>query len=246
MFKRKCDPTLLELPNNVRPRQSTRAKRASLRLNNKEKCIDLIIPKRVSQSYIQRFVAQHHDWITQTLKTLPEPVHFENGVRFPFFGETLTLNIEKDNSFKTTRISKHENILTIQTRLDTSVQRLKRWIIKETRERLETLAQEKAALINETVGDVRVRDTSSRWGSCSHDRNLSFSWRLAFAPMHAIDYVVAHEVAHFVHMNHSPEFWGLCEELCVDYKRGKKWMRENGKSLMKYQFDVLSPERDPK
>ena len=96
MFKRKCDTTLLELPNNVRPRQSTRAKRASLRLNNMEKCIDLIIPKRVSQSYIQRFVAQHHDWITQTLKTLPEPVHFENGVRFPFFGETLTLNIQKD------------------------------------------------------------------------------------------------------------------------------------------------------
>ena len=245
MFNRKCDPTLLDLPQNVRPKQSTRAKRASLRLNNKEKCIDLIIPKRMSHSYIQKFVSQHHDWIAATLKTLPKSVHFTDGTEFPFFGETLTLRIIRDTAYKTTCIEKKGTELLISTRLDTPVQRLKRWIIKETRERLAELAQEKAASINETVGDVCVRDTTSRWGSCSHDRNISFSWRLAFAPYHALDYVVAHEVAHFVHMNHSPAFWALCEELSADYEHGKRWMRENGKSLMKYQFDVFSPEHDP-
>ena len=90
--------------------------------------------------------------------------------------------------------------------------------------------------IEKEIKSVRVSDTKTRWGSCSHDGRLCFSWRLAFAPYEAIDYVVAHEVAHLRHLDHSKEFWTLCEELSIDYAAGKRWMKENGSELMRYVF----------
>ena len=63
---------------------------------------------------------------------------------------------------------------------------------------------------------IRFKDTTSRWGSCTSDGKLSFSWRIMMAPPPVIDYLVAHEVAHLKEMNHGPKFWKLCEELCPD------------------------------
>ena len=99
---------------------------------------------------------------------------------------------------------------------------------------LTALAQQKAAEIGETIEKISVRDTKSRWGSCSSDGNLSFSWRLMFAPTEAFDYVVAHEVAHLVHMDHSRSFWNLCRDLSEDFIEGQYWMREHGHELMRY------------
>jgi hypothetical protein len=79
-----------------------------------------------------------------------------------------------------------------------------------------------------------VREKKSRWGSCSSDDHLSYSWRLIFAPPAALDYVVAHEVAHLVHMNHSKAFWNLCRSLSHDFVNGQYWMKNHGHELMRY------------
>ena len=86
------------------------------------------------------------------------------------------------------------------------------------------------------VKSIRYKDTVSRWGSCSSEGNLSFSWRIMMAPRPVIDYLVAHEVAHLVHMNHGPKFWALCEELCPDTKRCKAWLKKNGSALQAIGF----------
>lgn len=79
---------------------------------------------------------------------------------------------------------------------------------------------------------VSVRDTTSRWGSCSSTGTMSFSWRLAFAPMEVMRYVVMHELAHVRHMNHSPEFWATVRELYgFGVERAKRWLTQNGASL---------------
>jgi len=84
---------------------------------------------------------------------------------------------------------------------------------------------------------ITLRDTRSRWGSCSSDANLMFSWRLIMAPEDISAYVAAHEVAHLKHMNHSEEFWETVEYLFGPFKKERTWLRQNGSSLHRYKFE---------
>ena len=82
---------------------------------------------------------------------------------------------------------------------------------------------------------IAIRDTTSRWGSCSSTGTMSFSWRLAFAPVDVMRYVVMHELAHKQHMDHSPEFWATVRELYgPGVERAKRWLAKNGAGLYRY------------
>lgn len=85
-----------------------------------------------------------------------------------------------------------------------------------------------------TGGDyqkITIRDQKTRWGSCSSNGTLSFSFRLMLAPPRVLDYVVVHELCHLTHMNHSKEFWNMVEDILPDYKEHRKWLKENGHTL---------------
>lgn len=82
---------------------------------------------------------------------------------------------------------------------------------------------------------IALRDTTSRWGSCSTSGTMSFSWRLAFAPRDVMRYVVMHELAHTRHMDHSPEFWATVRELYgPGVERAKRWLKQNGGQLHRW------------
>jgi hypothetical protein len=83
-------------------------------------------------------------------------------------------------------------------------------------------------------GRITVRDTRSRWGSCAADGQLNFSWRLILAPPYVLDYVVAHELAHLVHRDHSPAFWALADHLTDHLSAAKAWLNAHGKTLHRY------------
>lgn len=78
---------------------------------------------------------------------------------------------------------------------------------------------------------ITIRDQRSRWGSCSSRGTLSFNYRLIFAPLPVLDYVVVHELCHLTHMNHSKDFWNMVECIIPDYKKHKVWLREHGQEL---------------
>lgn len=78
---------------------------------------------------------------------------------------------------------------------------------------------------------ITIRDPKTRWGSCSSNGTLSFSFRLMLAPPRVLDYVVVHELCHLTHMNHSKEFWNMVENILPDYKEHRKWLKENGHTL---------------
>jgi alpha-glucosidase len=88
-----------------------------------------------------------------------------------------------------------------------------------------------APLLGVTFGRVRVKDQRSLWGSCSREGNLNFNWRLRLAPSEVLDYVVIHELAHRLEMNHSRRFWVRVEKLCPDYRAHRAWLRKNGEAL---------------
>ena len=110
----------------------------------------------------------------------------------------------------------------------------KRYLKKLVKDEISILAHEKATKIDQTINKIHVRDTKTRWGSCSEDGNLNFSWRLIFAPYESLDYVVGHEVAHLEHLDHSKAFWSVCRKLSDDFVEGKYWMQAHGSELMRY------------
>ncbi|MEM6627859.1 MAG: M48 family metallopeptidase, partial [Pseudomonadota bacterium] len=94
---------------------------------------------------------------------------------------------------------------------------------------------DRVAVHAQTLGveptSIAIKDTRSRWGSCSAEGRLNFSWRLVCAPPFVLDYVAAHEVAHLVEMNHSDRFWTQVAHCIPDVKPARVWLRENGAAL---------------
>lgn len=89
-----------------------------------------------------------------------------------------------------------------------------------------------------TFGAVRIKGQRTLWGSCSRQGNLNFNWRLTLAPAEVMDYVVLHEVAHRLEMNHSPRFWAIVARHCPDHKAHRRWLRKNGLALYRDQGSV--------
>lgn len=109
--------------------------------------------------------------------------------------------------------------------------RLVDWLKKEARIALTLRADVHAAALGRKRGAIRIRDTRSRWGSCSSDGALSFSWRLILAPPAILDYVAAHECAHLVHLDHSPAYWRTLKGLGVDARGARDWFNMHGPGL---------------
>ena len=93
-----------------------------------------------------------------------------------------------------------------------------------------------AARLGKGYTRLTLRDTRSRWGSCTSDGGLMFSWRLIMAPPSVLDYVAAHEVAHLAQMNHSPAFWAEVTRIYGDFDPPRQWLRTHGADLHRYQF----------
>ena len=218
----------------VQVKRSKRARRLALRLDPVERVINLVVPQRMPLEQAYFFAMEHEKWVRETLDKLPEPIPFTHGTVLPVFGDTITLDITIDDSLKRTRVKQVDDILQIKTYQSDPTNRITTHLKKIARTGLADMASDKADQIGKTISHVTVRDTKSRWGSCSQEGSISFSWRLIFAPYTAIDYVVAHEVAHMIHMDHSKDFWSVCEKLSSDYKQGKQWMKKHSNELMRY------------
>lgn len=109
---------------------------------------------------------------------------------------------------------------------------LENWLKKQSKTHLLSRVRQLAASYEFEYNRVAVRDQSTRWGSCSSLKNLNFSWRLYLAPPDISDYVIIHELAHTRQMNHSKNFWAIVEEIMPNYKVCRKWLKENGRTLM--------------
>jgi predicted metal-dependent hydrolase len=224
-----------EISPHLNAKISPRAKRLALRLDTRKRCMNLVIPKRVSLRTAYQFAFTHRDWIDDKLKLLPETIPYTDGMNLSLAGYDITLRIIKEDHFKITKIELKNNELIIRTKLDDISPRLTRYLKELAHTLFLPLCEEKALLIQKTVEHLSIKDTHTRWGSCSIDGRMTLSWRLIFAPKHAFDYVIAHEVAHLKHPNHGKGFWDLCETLSNDFETGSQWMKQNGHDLLRYR-----------
>lgn len=235
------DPALIRLQDDLHAihpgltlRLSDRARRLALRMDTRGKTINLVIPPRASLKKALEFAVSYQDWIVRQMDKVPERILFVNGATIPVLGQDRVIRVISDDRLKRTSITLNDNEILIHTNKDDPAGRITRYLKNLAREEITRLTFDKTAQVNRKAAAIHIRDTSSRWGSCSPDGNLSFSWRLVLAPYHALDYVVAHEVAHLVHLNHGARFWTLCEKLSADYNGGHNWMKKHGQTLMRY------------
>ena len=221
-------------PDYITVKHTPRARRIALRLNTKARTIDLTIPKWMSLHDAKAFTDSQQPWIDEKLKTLGTRIPFEDGQTIPLLGKDRIITVTENPTSARTKFTLDDKTLLMLTHLEDPAPKIEKHLKAIARQELEPRLHDKAAQIGKSINKFTLRDPLSRWGSCSHDGNIMLSWRLILAPPAAMDYVIAHEVAHLNHMDHSKAFWALCKDLSDDYHEGFNWMRTHGNSLMRY------------
>ena len=224
--------TALDLGAPVSIRVNPRARRLLLRVDAASRQVELVLPKGVAAEHGLKFLAAQRGWIAARLEALPAPVPFAEGAVVPVFGVPHRIRRTSDPAAPPVAIVGGE----IRVRGDMAhlARRVKDHLVRLAREELSRRARHCAARIGQPVARVGVRDTRSRWGSCSAKGAISFSWRLVLMPEAVMDYVVAHEVAHLAEMNHGPRFWRLVRTLTPDYATPRAWLKRHRGQMFSY------------
>jgi predicted metal-dependent hydrolase len=232
--------------HRVQIKRVATARRFTLRVRAATRDVVLTLPPRGSLARAKVFVESHAGWIGTRLAKLPVPTPFGPGAAVPVRGALHEIThrptarglvwIEAADSG-----SGNFPRLCVSGEAPFVARRVKDFLMREARrDLLEAVARHTAAI---GVGARRLtlRDTTTRWGSCSSSGALNFSWRLIMAPPFVLDYLAAHEVAHLVHMNHSAAFWALTKRLIPDMDRAEAWLKVHGVTLMRFGASGAAP-----
>ena len=223
-----------DLAERIAVRVSPRARYMSLRVDPTNGQVVLIRPARASVRALLAFTASRRDWIVTHLAALPARVAFTDGIEIPLHGVSHAVCFLPQQRGGVWR---EDGKIFVTGRAEHGARRLKDWLKRHARDVIGPAARAMAERLNRDVAQVVVRDTTSRWGSCTHGGRLSFSWRLILAPEHILTYVIAHEVAHLKHMDHSAAFWRTVESLLdgkADVASARQWLRRHGTVLHRY------------
>lgn len=218
-------------------KRTAQAKRFTLRIEPRTRGLKVSAPLHAQDHDILAFVSKHHGWAQSQLSKQPEMGALKVGVKIPVRG--IPHRLEHTGKLRGLPMQYRENdaaILALSGDKQSLPRRASDFLKREAKSEIEPKALALAQSINKRVKSISFKDTKSRWGSCTSDGALSFSWRIMMAPPLVIDYLIAHEVAHLREMNHGPKFWTLCEELCPETKRAKAWLKKNGAALQAIPF----------
>lgn len=206
-----------------------RARRITLTSLPTKGVFRLSLPRRMSLASGMAFVNERHDWIADVLTRWPSDETVGHGSRVPFNGEDLLIEWEPKAGRRAVRMGSRLIVGGPEEHIPARVLRfLREEALKDLTERTVRLATAHQL----TVAGVSIGDPSARWGSCSYQGRIRFSWRLICAPEFVRQYVVAHEVAHLRHMNHSAEFWACNAALYGGpVAPARAWLRANGATL---------------
>ncbi|HEX2760130.1 MAG TPA: SprT family zinc-dependent metalloprotease [Rhizomicrobium sp.] len=216
----------------VNVRLNPRARRIVMRVHPATGEVTVTAPARGGAGPAMAFVRGETQWIARQLQRMPKPVALMPGALVPYLGKAHP--IQHSLARGPAPVWAADGVLLVNGRIEHAPRRLTDFFKHQAKTLFSARSIEYAARLGVRPSRVSVRDTRSRWGSCSQSGSLSFSWRLIFAPEFVRDYVVAHEVAHLKEMNHSARFWAHVRILSPDMDRARKWLRENGRGLLRY------------
>lgn len=215
--------------------RSRRIRRISMRFTPPDK-FSISCPLGVKDSTLEDFLLRNSKWLAEKKKFIEANIEVKVGAKIPFKGKFFI--IKQDNSISDyCKIHQDQILIPKGSRNIGFV--VRDFLIAEISAVALPLVAGFSEMLGEKYKGIKFKDTKSRWGSCTSDKSIMLSWRLIMAPEEILEYVVAHEVAHLKHMNHSPKFWETVELLCNDHKRLRGWVKYSGANLFKYKFGSL-------
>ncbi len=197
---------------------------------------DVIVkaPLKTTKNEIENFIKEKNDWIKKHLEfinNLPKfsKKAFVNNESFLFLGENYKLKIDekKENIFK----FDNDNFIISRNQIEDANLLFIEWYKKESKKILTERCNYYSEITTYKPKSIKITSAQKRWGSCSYDDKICFSYRLVMAPIDVIDYVVLHELIHIVEKNHSKAFFDKLQKFMPDYLLKRKWLKENGNLL---------------
>ena len=220
-----------EPPIPVVLRRSARARRISLRVSRLDGRVSLTLPPGVREAEALEFAREKESWIRAQLTSRAAPVTVGPGQEILLEGRLLRIELGTGRA-----VSVQGGALLVPGQADRVAARVQGFLKQVARERLVAASDRYGERLGRRYSRITLRDTRSRWGSCSSAGALMFSWRLVMAPAAVLEYVAAHEVAHLAEMNHSPAFWDKVDAIHGPYRAQRNWLRQNGDLLHRYRF----------
>ncbi len=218
-------------PVTVQRRPSGRARRISLRVSRLDGKVTLTHPKGVSERTALAFAYERQDWLRDQLAEVPAPIPVKIGREILVEGKRLHVVAAAGKG-----VSIFEGRLSVPGSTAQAGHKIGSFLKTLARDRLVAASDDYAAQLGKSFQRISLRDTRSRWGSCSSRGTLMYSWRLIMAPPSVLRYVAAHEVAHLAEMNHSQAYWDGLYQIHGPYDAPRTWLREHGGQLHRYQF----------
>ncbi|HVZ66905.1 MAG TPA: SprT family zinc-dependent metalloprotease [Patescibacteria group bacterium] len=191
--------------------------------------VEARVPKLMPKFFINEFIKKNSDWIEKKLKTTGKITKrkYQHGETFLFLGKEYLLDVGNYSKIEI----KDDKLLFPIGMLFRAKKELENWYIKQAKEVIGDQVNSYAKEMNTSFNALSFSDTSSKWGSCTHDNRLQFNWRLIMAPFLVLRYVVIHELVHTTEKNHSRKFWTKVANFNPSYKEQIKWLKRNGDSL---------------
>lgn len=224
-------------PVLVEVRSPAQALRYSLRVPSAGKAPVLTIPPSGVLEEGLAFLDRHRPWLANRLARRPANAPFAEGAIVPLRGVEHRLR-HSGLLRGPVRVEPGDGIdpptLIVSGRPEFLARRVSAYLKQEAERALTTASRRYAAALGVNFRKVTIKDTRSRWGSCTVAGDLAYSWRIILAPPSVLDYLAAHEVAHLVEMNHSARFWRLVARLCPNWRQERDWLKRNGARLHGY------------
>jgi predicted metal-dependent hydrolase len=227
------EPLVMQLAEReitITLRKHQTARRMTLRLTPDGDAAIITIPKRVSRAEAQGFAERSRPWLEKQLAKRAPKKPFSNGTTIPLRGEPHAI-VETGGARGLVQRDAALREIVVPGSTEHVARRLTDFLKAEAKRDLEIASRHYAGLMNTKYKRITIRDQRSRWGSCSTDGSLSYSWRLILAPPQVLDYVAAHEVAHLLEMNHGPRFWRLVLTHCPHARFAKQWLKTHGRDV---------------
>jgi len=235
---RRPDPDEIEITHDgqrlrIALRRRPTARRLTLRVSNATGEAVLTLPPRASLASAQDFAASHGGWIAARLARVPERVAFVPDALVPLRGVPHRI-VHGTGRGTVATTEGSESMIRVACEGPHVARRVREFLQREARRDLTAAVVTYSERLGERPKRITLRDTRSRWGSCTAGGELNFSWRLILAPPVVLDYLVAHEMAHLREMNHSSRFWALARSLCANVDEAERWLKRNGTGLHRY------------
>jgi predicted metal-dependent hydrolase len=218
----------------IKPDRIRRSRRKTIALIvEQDGTLEVRAPQRMTNKQIMDFVQSKGSWIRkrqEAVRAGPPPHAYEEGEEFLYLGKLVPLR-HVAHQRKAVQFAGKEITFRASAAPD-AAEKIESWYRKQARAYLTDRLDYYSRLFGFKYESMCINGARTRWGSCNAQRkSLNFTWRLIMASPEIVDYVVVHELCHLRHPNHSPAFWAEVEGIMPDYKKRRKWLKENGVKL---------------